>query len=91
METKQWAIEIHITEEGDETSARAVLFSRDQKHLIGVGQSRRNPADPSVPVIGDEIAVARALADLASKLLTVASADVAQATGAREPVHLSLA
>ncbi|MEV5410196.1 DUF1876 domain-containing protein [Thermopolyspora sp. NPDC052614] len=90
MEAKRWTIEIDITEEGDQTSARAVLFSRDEKHLIGVGQSRRNPTDPMVHVIGDEIAVARALADLASKLLTTASGDVAQATGAREPVHLSL-
>jgi Domain of unknown function (DUF1876). len=90
METKQWAIEIQIEEEGDRTFARAVLFSRDDMHLIGVGRSQRNPSDPMVHEIGDEIAVARALADLASKLLTAASADVAQATGSREPVHLSL-
>ncbi|GGM60812.1 hypothetical protein GCM10010106_03380 [Thermopolyspora flexuosa] len=90
MDTKRWSMEIEITEEGNETFARAVLFSRDKEHLIGVGQARRNPADPMVHEIGDELAVARALADLASKLLTAASSDVAKATGSREPVHLSL-
>lgn len=90
MESKRWSMEIEITEEGDETHARAVLFSKGDAHLIGVGQARRNPADPMVHEIGDELAVARALADLASKLLTAASSDVAKATGSREPVHLSL-
>lgn len=90
MTTKQWNVQIEIEEEGDRTEARAVLFGKDGARLVGLGRSRRNPADPMVHEIGDEIAAARALADLASKLLTAASGDVAQATGSGEPVHLSL-
>jgi hypothetical protein len=33
-----------------------------------VGRSRRNPADPSIPQIGEELAAARALHDLANHL-----------------------
>jgi hypothetical protein len=37
-----------------------------------------NPADDEVPEIGDELAVGRALADLSSRLLTTAAADVGE-------------
>ncbi|MFF5211107.1 DUF1876 domain-containing protein [Streptosporangium sp. NPDC000396] len=81
MEAKQWTVQIYITEEGDDTSARAILSTRDRTHLVGAGHARRNPADEPVPEIGDELAAARALTDLANRLLTVASEDIAQFTG----------
>ncbi|MEV8633965.1 dsRBD fold-containing protein [Streptosporangium sp. NPDC051023] len=81
MEAKQWAVQIHITEEGDETFARAVLSTGAATHLAGVGRARRNPIDEPVTEIGDELAAARALADLAGRLLNVASADISQLTG----------
>ncbi len=81
MEAKQWSVQIYITEEGDETFARAVLSTRDHTHLTGAGRARRNPADQPVAEIGDELAVARALADLSGRLLSVTSADIAQLTG----------
>ncbi|GAA3113276.1 DUF1876 domain-containing protein [Streptosporangium carneum] len=81
MEAKQWTVRIDITEEGDETTARAVLSSRDISSLTGVGRARRNPTDEPVAEIGDELAVARALADLAGRLLSATSADIAQLTG----------
>ncbi|MER7132847.1 dsRBD fold-containing protein [Streptosporangium saharense] len=81
MEAKRWTVQIHITEEGDETFARAVLTTRDTHDLTGVGRARRNPVDEPVAEIGDELAAARALADLTAKLLNVTSDDIAQFTG----------
>ncbi|WP_030925003.1 DUF1876 domain-containing protein [Streptosporangium amethystogenes] len=81
MEAKQWTVQIYITEEGDDTSARALLTTKDDTHLTGIGHARRNPVDQSVPEIGDELAVARALADLAERLRTVTAEDIAQVAG----------
>ncbi|GIH96332.1 dsRBD fold-containing protein [Planobispora siamensis] len=78
MEAKQWSVKIYINESGDDTTARAVLLTRDGTHLSGTGHARRNPADFPVPEIGDELAAARALADLAEKLRVVTSRDIAR-------------
>jgi hypothetical protein len=48
--------------------------------MAGAGGARRNPVDPAVPKIGDELAAARALSDLSHRLLEVAAADIEQAT-----------
>ncbi|GAT69518.1 hypothetical protein PS9374_05193 [Planomonospora sphaerica] len=85
MEAKQWTVQIYITEDGDDTSARAVLTTRDTDHLSGLGHSHRNPADYPIPEIGDELAVARALADLTNKLLVTTSRDLAQVTAPSPP------
>ncbi|MBO3752225.1 DUF1876 family protein [Streptosporangiaceae bacterium NEAU-GS5] len=76
MEAKQWTVQIYINEEGDATSARAVLTSRDDTHVVGLGRAHRNPADALVPEIGDELAAARALADLAQRLQVISSHDI---------------
>ncbi|MER6510079.1 DUF1876 domain-containing protein [Nonomuraea sp. NPDC001636] len=68
MEAKEWTVRISLAEEGDDTSARAVLTIPDGTRVEGAGHARRNPADPSMPEVGDELAVARALADLAGRL-----------------------
>ncbi|WP_440073767.1 dsRBD fold-containing protein [Streptosporangium sp. OZ121] len=81
MHAKRWTVQIHITEDGDTTSARAVLSTGDRTYLAGAGHACRNPADPQVPEIGDELAAARALADLAGRLLAVGSEDIAQVSG----------
>ncbi|GAA1671664.1 DUF1876 domain-containing protein [Nonomuraea maheshkhaliensis] len=79
MEAKQWTVQIHLSEVGDDTHARAVLTTRDGRdRLTGTGHARRNPADPSVPEIGDELAASRALADLADKLAVVTQRDIAE-------------
>jgi Rv2632c-like len=78
MDVKQWTVEVYISEDDSNTLARAVLCTRDSKKIIGTGRARRRPTDPPVPEIGDEIAVARALADLADRLSGVAAADVSQ-------------
>jgi hypothetical protein len=77
MRAKEWTVRIQLTEDGDDTSARAELTADDGARLTGDGHARRNPSDPSVPVIGDELAVARALADLSEKLAMITKRDIA--------------
>jgi hypothetical protein len=79
--TTSWTVSISLSEEGDVTRADAVLRSNDTERLRGHGTARRNPRDPSVPVIGDELAAARALSELAHRLLEAAIADIERATG----------
>lgn len=85
-ETKQWRVDITIDEHDDKTRAKARLHTRDDTHLVGVGTARLNPADTDIPEIGDELATARALSDLAHQLLDAATADIEDIT--HQPAHL---
>jgi hypothetical protein len=84
--TTRWTVTVSLLEEGDVTKADAVLQADDTERLHGHGTARRNPRDPSVPEIGDELAAARALSDLAHQLLEAAVGDIEAATGV--PTHL---
>jgi hypothetical protein len=46
--------------------------------LNGYGRARRSPGDPDVPEIGEELASARALRDVADRLLKATSDDISQ-------------
>lgn len=70
-EERVWTVEIVVTEASEQTRANAFLRG-GERELSGWGRSRRNPADPDVPLVGDELAVARALADLAHQLVLAA-------------------
>jgi hypothetical protein len=68
--TRTWTIEINIVEHEDGRRTRADAVLRSARPALGGGDEvRRWPDDPEVPVIGDEPVTARALADLACKLL----------------------
>jgi hypothetical protein len=67
-----WPVSIAFTEQDTHTRADAVLELSNQRYH-GVGQAKRAPGDPSVPVIGQELAAARALADLSHALLQAAA------------------
>jgi len=88
MHTRTWTVEIVISEHEDErlTRAEARLHSDVRTVLRGRGEARRSPRDREVPEIGDELATARALADLAYQLLDVTAGDIEQFT--HRPVHL---
>lgn len=75
---RKWNVEVYIDEHEDErlTHAEARLHTGDRTHLRGEGVARRNPRDEEVPEIGDELAAARALADLSHKLLDAAFDDI---------------
>ena len=75
MTTKTWTVQVTLDEQGDDTIADATL-SGDTAAMTGHGTSRRNPSDESVPRIGDELATARALSDLAHQLVNLAASDI---------------
>lgn len=81
----QWTVEISFTEDEDRTRADAVLVGAPDD-LRGWGRARRNPADPDLPAVGEEVAAARALVDLAHHLLEQASHRIETWEG--RPVHL---
>lgn len=68
---KEVTLSIHLMEDETETVATAVLDLRGD-HFEAKGRSRRNPVDPSKPVIGEELAIARALRALESDITTAA-------------------
>ena len=80
---KHWTVDVSIDEHEGHTRAKTRLCWRDQES-VGVGLARRNRADRDVTDIGDELAVARALSDLARRLLSVAAHDIEAVTD--EPV-----
>lgn len=87
MRIKTWHVELFLDEEGDRTVARAVLHTGLKTHLEGRGITLRSPDDFDIPEIGDEVAAARALHELADELLRTAAGDIEAIEEA--PVHLS--
>jgi hypothetical protein len=79
-------IEITFEEDADHTEARATLALRGVT-FSALGRARRNPADPNLPMVGEELAAARALADLAHKLMDAAAEVISDREG--RPAHLS--
>lgn len=74
--TKTWHVDVYIGEHEGLTRAEARLRPDDNVTLSGVGTARLSPTDRDVPEIGDELATARALSDLAHRLLHVAAEDI---------------
>jgi uncharacterized protein DUF1876 len=72
MSTLTSRIELTFTEDGDRTRAHAILELPGQ-HFEGFGEARRAPGDPNVPVVGEELAAARALSELSHKLVQAAA------------------
>ena len=86
--TKVWRVQVSLVESEGRTTAEAVLVADSPEHLRTVGRARRDPHDTDVPLIGDEIAVGRALRRLADRLLDDAESDIESSTGAPAHVHL---
>ncbi|KAA1427353.1 DUF1876 domain-containing protein [Nocardioides antri] len=76
MTTKTWTVQVNIDEDGDDTYADAILTADNKTEIHGRGVSRRHPRDEAVPHIGDELASARALSDLAHQLLSMAAGEI---------------
>jgi Rv2632c-like len=81
-----WTAEILFTEDEDRTRADARV-SANGRDYHGWGRALRNPMDPDVPSIGEELAAARALADLSHQLVDAASHEVETFEG--HPVRLN--
>lgn len=78
--TKTWHVEIYIGEREGQTHAEARLRPGENITMTGTGTARLNPSDRDVPEIGDELATARALSDLAHRLLHAAAEDIEDLT-----------
>ena len=83
----QWSVSLSVAEADGQTRAEARLAMADDEQLTGTGDARLNPADTDVWMIGAEIAVARALSDLAAKLLHTAATGIEEMTHERAYLH----
>lgn len=70
-EEKDITLGIHLSEDDTNTIAKAVLDLRGD-HFEASGHARRNPVDPVRPLIGEELAIARALRSLESQITQAA-------------------
>jgi hypothetical protein len=86
MTEKVWTVNVVLTEEGDRTRADAIIEGAEDE-VRGFGRAKRAPEDPNVPVIGDELAAARALSDLSHKLLDAAASRIEAFEGHPVKVH----
>jgi hypothetical protein len=84
---KVFTIEVEVVENPDHTEASAHLDIGGERRS-GRGRARRNPSDPDRPRLGDELATARALSDLAHRLLDEVASQIEAAEG--HPAHLNL-
>jgi hypothetical protein len=85
LETRTVTIQLRLEEDSDNCEAVATM-STSTATFTGSGRARRNPADPVVPMIAEELAIARSLGDLAAKL--EAAAGEAIAAGESRRLHL---
>ena len=67
LEPHPWKLTFETREDEDHCDMVVHLDAGDRS-LSGHGRSKRNPSDPSAPQIGEELAAARALHDLAKHL-----------------------
>lgn len=70
-------LSIHLSEDDTRTTATATLVLRDEE-FEATGTARRNPIDPVKPVIGEELAIARALRLLEDKITAAAEDKIEQ-------------
>jgi hypothetical protein len=85
-ESRVWTIEVLIEEDDVETEAKALLRVGGGE-LAGWGRARRNSRDPDRPRVGEELATARALSELAHKLLDAAAVEIEEFEGRRVHLH----
>ncbi|MFG2336200.1 dsRBD fold-containing protein [Streptomyces yangpuensis] len=85
--TAEWKTRMYLFEEEHTTKVRIELDTGTTR-LTGHGTARCNPTDKDVPEIGDELAAARALENLADQLKRTAYRDMAAAGAA--PQHAPL-
>ncbi|MGR6998219.1 DUF1876 domain-containing protein [Yinghuangia aomiensis] len=95
---KHWTVDIYLSEKSGPRRLRGrrvrphacrgtAAYPRRQTAVRGWGHARKNPSDRDVPEIGDELAAARALSDLAHHLLEAAARDIEAMTGEQAAVH----
>ena len=74
---KDITIKVHIEEDDTTTTVRTVLDLMGD-HFEARGRARRNPIDEPMPVVGEELALARALNGLQMNLMEAAQDKIAR-------------
>jgi hypothetical protein len=80
-------VEVSITEDPDHCEAVARTRVRDRE-FAGWGRARRHPADPELPLVGEELAVARALSDVSHQLVGAAADTLESSLGRPVALHV---
>jgi uncharacterized protein DUF1876 len=86
MADHMWRVDIAFTEEDERTRADAILELASER-FHSFGQAKRAPSDPSVPLIGQDLAAARALSDLSHQLLHAAAERIGAFEGRPVDLH----
>ena len=83
-----WSVMLNVSDLDDETHAKAEVVTSEGSHLSGHGKLAATRPTKNVTKIGEEIAVARALSDLAHRLLHAAATDIESVTHERPQLHM---
>jgi Domain of unknown function (DUF1876) len=86
-DSKVWTVEIEIEETPEGHTEAKALLPVGTRRFGGWGRARRNPPDPETPRVGEELAVARALSDLAHNLIDEAAQAIEKHEGRPARVH----
>jgi len=73
--------ELNIALRLDEDATNTLVFAEmDMRgdHFESVGRARRSPEDRPMPIVGEELATARALSDLACQVMESAQVKIEQ-------------
>jgi hypothetical protein len=73
---KDITIDVHIEEDETTTTVSTTLNMRGD-HFESKGRARRNPTDDPMPLIGEELALARALNGLQIQVMEAAQEKIA--------------
>ncbi|MFJ3436051.1 DUF1876 domain-containing protein [Streptomyces cyaneofuscatus] len=76
-----WHVELAFEEDSHRTRAAALVRLSDGTEVCAHGYASRHPSDEDQQRVGEEIAGARALNELAMKLLTKAHDEIDEASG----------
>ncbi|MFG2625045.1 DUF1876 domain-containing protein [Streptomyces sp. NPDC048473] len=79
--TVGWHVDMEFEEDTHRTRAAALVRLPDGNEVRAHGYASRHPSDKEQPRVGEEIAGARALNELAMKMLTKAHDEIDEASG----------
>jgi hypothetical protein len=84
-----WHIELEFQEDDQHTRAAALVRLPDGTEVRTHGHASRHQTDANQPRVGEEIAAARALNEIAMQLLTKAHGEIDQASGRKShPINI---
>ncbi|MBC7269723.1 MAG: DUF1876 domain-containing protein [Streptomyces sp.] len=87
--TVGWHVELEFQEDDQRTKAAALVRLPDGSEVRAHGSATRHHTDSNQPRVGEEIAGARALNELAMQLLTKAHDEIDAASGrTSHPIHV---